>query len=366
MKNNKIRKYKVVLLVALALAALVCLCSCGGGSKAPDASGTISGTDVKWKYTASDSTLEISGTGAIPNYASANDIPWAESITSAKKIEVEEGITAIGNRAFYGASAVESVELSASVTAIGERSFAQCSSLGGIELPASLTTIGEGAFEGCSKLSSIKVGEAVTSMGERAFAFCKSLESAHIISPIEIKSETFFNCLALKTLVVHTELGADKVADDAFRGAGVSFADAQKAADPNKTVNITIKYVCSDGAEAPASVVITKKIGEGYAQNTPELEGYTADRLTVSGSAPAEDTEIVVTYTKKVEETTAAVETELVAPADDEKAPNYVALVIMVVVLAGVGVGGYFLVKSEKKNAEKARNQNKAKNRKQK
>ncbi len=365
MKNNKTRKYKVILLAVLVLAALVCLCSCGGGSKAPDASGTIEGTDVKWKYTASDSTLEISGAGTVPNYASANDIPWAEAITSAKKIEVEEGIVGIGNRAFYGAAAVESVELSASVTSIGERSFAQCSSLGSIELPAALATIGEGAFEGCSKLSSIKVGEAVTSLGERAFAFCKSLESAHILSVVEIKAETFFNCLSLKTLVVHTELGADKVAADAFKGAGVSFADAQRAADPNKTVNITIKYVCSDGAEAPASVVITKKIGEAYAQNSPELEGYTADKLTVSGSAPAEDTEIVVTYTKKAEETTAPQETEPVVN-DEEKAPNYIALIIMIVVLAGVGVGGYFLVKSEKKNAEKARNQNKAKNRKQK
>ena len=366
MKNSKTRKYKVLALAALVLAAILCLSSCGGSSKAPDANGTVEGTEIKWKYTSSDATLEISGKGAIPDYASANDLPWADSIASAKEIEVEEGITSIGNRAFFGAVLAEKIELPASVTAIGERAFAQCSSAVEIALPEALVSIGNGAFEGCVKLSSVKVGESLTSLGERAFAFCKSLESAHIMSPVEIKAEAFYNCTALKTLVVHTALTEDKVSPDAFKGTSFTFASAQTATDPDKTVNITIKYVCADGAEAPAPVVIQKKIGEGFAHNSPELEGYTADKLTVSGAAPGEDTEIVVTYTKIAVETEELTESAPVESEEDENQPDYVALVIMVVVLMGVGVGAYFLVKSEKKAAEQARNQNKAKNRKQK
>ena len=364
MKNCKTRN-KVVLLAALVLAALLCLCSCGGGSKAPDASGTIEGTNITWKYTSSDTTLEISGAGEIPDYESAKDIPWAEAITSVKTIEVEAGIVAIGDRAFYGATLLEKVELPVSVTSIGDYSFAQAPALKDIEIPEALVTIGNGAFEACTSLKSVSVGESLTSLGERAFAFCNSLESASILSPVEIKSETFYNCSSLKTIVLHPEVAAENVSADAFKNAGVDFDDAQRAADSDKTVNVTIKYVCDDGAEAPESVVITKKIGESYAHNSPELEGYTADKLTVSGSMPAEDEEIVVTYKKQVEETEEATETEAVAD-EEEKSPNYVALIIMVVVLVGVGVGAYFLIKSEKKNAEKARNQNKAKNRKQK
>ena len=99
--------------------------------------------------------------------------------------------------------------------------------------------------------------------------------------------------------------------------------------------------------------------------NSPEIEGYTADKLTVTGTAPEQDVEIVVTYEKQIEETEAESDTE---PSDvaEPKEPNYVALVIMVVVLAGVVIGGYFLMKSNKQNAEKAKNQNKAKNRNQK
>ena len=366
MKKINTRKYKVLALAALVLVAILCLSSCGGSSKAPDASGTITGTEIKWKYTSSDATLEISGKGDIPSFASSNDLPWAESISVAKEIEIEEGITSVGSRAFFGAVLAEKIEIAESVTAIGERAFAQCSSVTEIALPEALTTLGDGAFEGCVKLSSVKIGESLTSLGARAFAFCKSLESVNVLSPVEIKAETFYNCTALKTLIVHTALTEDKVSADAFKGTTFTFAGAQTATDPDKIVTVTIKYVYADGSEASAPVVIQNKIGESFAENSPELEGYTADKLTVGGTVPAENTEIVVTYTEKAVETEAETETAVVETETEEKEPNYIALVIMVVVLAGVGVGAYFLVKSEKKAAEQAKNQNKAKNRKQK
>lgn len=365
MKNFKTRT-KLVFLAALVLAALVCLSSCGSSSKAADASGKIEGTDIEWKYTSSDSTLEVSGKGEIPSYSSAGDAPWAGVITSAEEIEIEDGIVAIGDRAFFGATAAEKIVIPDSVTAIGNYAFAHASALKEIELPLALKTLGNGAFEACSSLKSISVGESLTSLGERAFAFCNSLESASILSPVEIKAETFYNCTKLDSVVLHAGISAEKVSADAFKGAAADFDDAQIAADPDKTVTVTIKYVDADKKELADSVVITKKIGESYTQNSPEIEGYTADKLTVSGSIPAEDEEIIVTYTKQEEETTEEATTEEAAADTDDEDPNYVALIIMVVVLVGVGVGAYFLIKSDKKNAEKAKNQNKAKNRKQK
>jgi len=69
-----------------------------------------------------------------------------------------------------------------------------------------------------------------------------------------------------------------------------------------------------------------------------------------------------VTY-KKVEVETAPETTDVLVEPEE---PNYVSLVIMIVVVAGVIVGAFFLMKSNKKEEQKAKNQNKAKNRKQK
>jgi heme/copper-type cytochrome/quinol oxidase subunit 2 len=51
---------------------------------------------------------------------------------------------------------------------------------------------------------------------------------------------------------------------------------------------------------------------------------------------------------------------------EEEKNPvkDGIFLAVMVVLIAGLGVGAYLLMRSNKHNEEKARNQNKAKNRK--
>ena len=358
---KKMRKTKIFALVVLCLAALLCLASCGANStpNSPDANGTIEGTDIKWEYVSSLSKLEISGTGAIPNFALSSDVPWTKVIPSVKKLEVEEGIVAIGDFSFYGATALESAVLPESLTSVGRLSFAHCGSLESLELPESLTSVGEAAFEGCTHLEAVKLGASLTSLGERAFAFCANLKSVTILAPVEIGAETFYNCRLLESFIRHAELS--KVSEEAFKGTSFTYDKSQVAIDSEKTVTVTIKYVLSDGGEAPAPIVKSGlKVGEWYTQNSPELDGYTTEMLTVSGNAPAEDTEIIVTYEKIQAETESESETDEL-PAEEEE-PSYLALIIMVVVLAGIGVGAYFLMKSDKKNAEKAKNQNKAKN----
>ena len=359
---KKTRKFKISALIALCLAAVLCLASCGANStpKSPDANGSVEGTNIKWEYTSSLSKLEISGTGDIPSFATASEVPWAEVIPSVKNLEVEEGVVSIGDFSFYGATAIEEVSLPESLTTIGKLSFAHCGALKSLELPEALTTVGKAAFEGCTHLESVELGASLTSLGERAFAFCANLKSVTILAPVEIKAETFYNCRSIASFIRHAELSA--VSDEAFKGTDFTYEKMHVAVDSEKTVTVTIKYVLSDGAEAPAPVVKSGlKVGEWYTQNSPELEGYTADILTVNGNAPAENTEIVVTYQKIEEETEEATET-VVDILEEPQDPNYLSIVLMVVVIAGIGVGAYFLMKSDKRNAEKAKNQNKAKN----
>lgn len=66
-----------------------------------------------------DSTLTVSGTGEIPDYRNETDIPWFSQKSEIEKIVIEDGITRIGNLAFYGLSNVKDVVIAESVKSMG-------------------------------------------------------------------------------------------------------------------------------------------------------------------------------------------------------------------------------------------------------
>lgn len=83
--------------------------------------------------------------------------------------------------------------------------------------------------------------------------------------------------------------------------AGETTSMALKAAH-EQFYKVTVHYVYSDGATAKADAVINVKAGAAYSIDSPAIEGYKADKATVSGTISAEtptDTEITVTYTKE-------------------------------------------------------------------
>ena len=55
------------------------------------------------------------------------------------------------------------------VTSIGDEAFYNCTSLTSIEIPNSVTSIGDRAFCNCYSLTSVIIGEGVTSIGVSAF-----------------------------------------------------------------------------------------------------------------------------------------------------------------------------------------------------
>lgn len=65
---------------------------------------------------------------------------------------------------------------------------------------------------------------------------------------------------------------------------------------------VTVHYAYSDGTKAAEAAVINIKAGAAYSIDSPAIEGYKADKATVSGTIPADkpaDTVITVTYTKE-------------------------------------------------------------------
>ena len=58
-----------------------------------------------------DNTITVSGTGAMADYASTDDVPWKDDRTMVRKVTFESGVTKIGKNAFAGFTSALNVEV---------------------------------------------------------------------------------------------------------------------------------------------------------------------------------------------------------------------------------------------------------------
>ena len=94
-----------------------------------------------------------------PNYKSVNNCILTKDgktlILGCKTSVIPDGVTSIGNGAFFGNGGLTSIIIPDSVTSIGNRAFFGCDGLTSITIPNSVTSIGEEVFFCCEKLESI-------------------------------------------------------------------------------------------------------------------------------------------------------------------------------------------------------------------
>ena len=132
-------------------------------------SGTC-GKNVNWTLTG-DGTLTISGTGAMADYGySDNRAPWYGARSQVKTVIIKNGVTSIGNDAFYDCKALTSATIPNSVTSIGDDAFSICTALTNVTIPNSVTSIGDDAFSICTALTNVTIPESVTQIGFGAFS----------------------------------------------------------------------------------------------------------------------------------------------------------------------------------------------------
>ncbi len=339
------KKLKWIRIAALAL-TVVMLCltlaSCGG-AKVDDASGESG--DLSWAYTSENKTLTIMGNGEMSDFEGAGDVEWTSVLAGVQRLVVKEGVTTIGNYAFYGMPAMTEIELPETLTSIGDFAFAYSQKLASVSIPEGVTSIGESAFEGCGSLEAVLVPSSVTKLGDRAFAFCYSMTSAVISgTPEKIGTWTFKNCTKLSNLVLSNKMTADAIDETAFEGAAKNFESAEKTDKPSGVSTITIHYV-KDGKTID-TIEETKTYGEEYYYKTPAEEGYTPDVTEVSGTASGADRTVTVTYTKDPVEEEPEEEPER---EKQSKGAIIAGIVIFAVVLIAIGVGAFLLMRSDKK-----------------
>lgn len=111
------------------------------------------------------------------NYPS--DIEFFNS--SVEKIILPEGLTTIGENAFWGFEALAEITIPPKVTTIGKGAFGN-SGIVEIVIPASVESIGENAFSLCSKLKKItfEPRDKDLNIASGAFALCTSLSEVII------------------------------------------------------------------------------------------------------------------------------------------------------------------------------------------
>ena len=108
-------------------------------------SGTC-GDNLTWTLDTESGILTISGTGAMTNYTSSDNVPWYSYRSSIKTVKIGSSVTGIGDFAFEYYTSLTSVTIPNSITSIGKWAFAECYSLTSVTIPNSVTSIGDDAF----------------------------------------------------------------------------------------------------------------------------------------------------------------------------------------------------------------------------
>jgi len=121
-----------------------------------EAASNMCGDHLFWEI--KDGVLIITGYGDMWNWEGLGDnyAPWYDDSKNITSIQLPEGLTSIGDCAFYYCDALESITIPAGVTSIGEYAFLVCDALESITIPAGVTSIGTYAFA-CYALKTINV-----------------------------------------------------------------------------------------------------------------------------------------------------------------------------------------------------------------
>ena len=183
--------------ISFIVVLLIC-CTCHA---AIGESGTC-GENLTWTLD-DQGLLTVSGTGTMDNWGESDNVsPWFNN-AKIKKAILEDGVTSIGDNAFYSCTSLTDITVPDSVAGIGDSAFYACTSLKSIAIPDGVTKIGDLTFAFCHSLESVTIPDSVTSIGLWAFSECSSLTGITIPDSVtSIGVRAFESCTSLADIVI--------------------------------------------------------------------------------------------------------------------------------------------------------------------
>ena len=238
------------------------------------------GDSLTW--TLVDGLLTVSGTGEMDTWYSAPSVPWWNWKDEIQTAVIGEGVTDLGDMAFYTCINLTDVTLPDSLTAIGEDAFTDCWNLTTVDIPDGVTHIGGSAFSECSGLTSIEIPAGVTTIGEYTFYECTSLSSVTLHEGLTaIESYGFYGCENLTGIILPE--GLTRIGYQAF--SGCEKLSNMELPDSLISIGVGAFQYCS-----MSSIVLPEKltsIGDRAFEFCTSLTGITipASVTTIGGGA---------------------------------------------------------------------------------
>ena len=154
----------------------------------------IVGDGILIHYSGSDSHVEIPGTvKSIVDAFSGN--------TTVRSVVIPNGVTCIGDSAFYRCPNLSEVSIPGSVTTIGTSAFSECLSLRSIVIPEGVTTLEWGVFRRSTNLKEVTLPSTLQMMDMCVFYECRSLTSITLPDGIiRLDDYLFYGCSALTSV----------------------------------------------------------------------------------------------------------------------------------------------------------------------
>ena len=141
----------------------------------------------------------------------ANPLYYAENLylngNLVTELVIPNGVTSIGDYAFYNCTSLTSVTIGDSVTSIGDYAFYNCASLTSITIGGSVTSVGEDAFYDCTSLTEVHISDIE--------AWCAIEFSNEYANPLYYAENLYLNGNLVTELVIPN--GVTSIGDYAFR-----------------------------------------------------------------------------------------------------------------------------------------------------
>lgn len=164
--------------------------------------------------------LRIFGKGAMYGYEDDEEFDFSED-KRIKSVVVENGVTSIGDSAFFECENLKSVTMADSVKIIGDSAFEYCVALTDLKLSENLEEIWDCAFDECSSLKNVTLPGSVKEIWGSAFSECTSLEKIVIPEGVKVLgSNVFSGCKKLSSISLPS--GIEEIGSGFLNGTAYS------------------------------------------------------------------------------------------------------------------------------------------------